>query len=82
MLCQQEMNSQAANDFRIHDPNLSPQTTPRRHTDNAVEDADLEFGDYVRMQFWGMNVDDAIEVNEEEYWSKLDWELRILDDFS
>ena len=78
----QEMNSQAINDFRIQDPNLTPQITPRR-SDNEIEDADLEFGDYVRMQFLGMNIDDAIETSEGlSYRSKLDWELCILDDFS
>lgn len=77
----QEVNSQAINDFRIQDPNLSPQISHRRNG-NEIDEADLEFGDYVRMQFFGMNVDDAIEVDEEDYRSKLDWELRILDDFS
>ena len=78
----QEMNSQAINDFRIQDPNLTPQTTLRR-SNNSIEDADLEFGDYVRMQFLGMNIDDAIETSEGlDYRSKLDWELCILDDFS
>jgi uncharacterized membrane protein YdjX (TVP38/TMEM64 family) len=80
---QREVDSQAVNDYRIHDPNLSPQTTSRRNSnDNEIDAADLEFGDYVRMQFWGMNVDDEVEVAEEDYRSKLDWELRILDDFS
>ena len=78
----QEMNSQAViNDFRIQDPNLSPQRTPRRN-DNEIEEADLEFGDCMRMQLWGMDVDGAVEVEEEDYRSKLDWELCILDDFS
>lgn len=75
------MNEQAINDFRIQDSNLSPQTTPRRN-ENAIEEADLEFGDYVRMQFFGMNVDDDVEIKEQDYRATLDWELRILDDFS
>jgi hypothetical protein len=42
----------------------------------------MEFGDYFRMQFLGINVNDAVEVEEEDYRSKLEWELLILDDFS
>ena len=75
------MNSHAINDFRIPDPNQAPQVSTRWNG-NEIEDADLEFVDYVKMQFFGVNVDDDVEVEEEDYRSKLDWAERLLDDFS
>ena len=42
----------------------------------------MEFSEYVKMQFLGIKIQDEVETESEEYRSKLDWELRILDDFS
>eukprot|EP00804_Cyclotella_cryptica_P028465 CCRYP_018817-RA/>CCRYP_018817-RA protein AED:0.12 eAED:0.12 QI:536/1/1/1/1/1/3/354/517 len=78
---QKEVNSHAISDFRIQDPDQTPQVSTRRNG-NEIEEADLEFADYLKMQLFGMKVDENVEVGEEDYRSKLDWAERLLDDFS
>jgi len=69
--------------YRITDENLKPHQS--FHGSHAIEDADLCFTDYVRMQFMGQDREVEMENAtglEQDYRSKFDWTEIILDDFS
>lgn len=70
-------------DYRITDENQRPHQS--FHGRHAIEDTDLCFADYVRMQFMGQDREVETEKAtglEQDYRSKFDWTEIILDDFS